>query len=167
MVRIPAWAQTATRQRVSAPAALLDDYDVATPGTLTITWDAFYSRVKAGYDRSFPAAGLNLGLTRWIDLSFSSSLAKSRFERFGTTATGDSYVAAKVRVLGEGRRRPGVAFQPVLEVLGRASLANNVLAPDKVNAVLSGMVGKSFKYLRIYNHSGYFTRGIFFSSAQM
>ena len=49
--------------------------------------------------------------------------------------------------------------------MGRPSLANNLLAPSKVNGIFSGIVGKSFDHVRVYNHSGYFTRGIFFSSA--
>ncbi len=158
-------AQASQTRRLTVPGALLDDYEVSTPGAFTMTWSAYYSRLPAGDDRTVPGVDLELGLTPWLDLSASASLARSRFEQFRITSTGDSYISAKLRVLKEGRRRPGVAFQPVLEVLGRTSLANNLLTPDKVNGVLGGIVGKSFDYFRVYNHSGYFTRGIFFSSA--
>lgn len=163
----PALAQTLEGRRISAPGALLDDYEVVTPGTLTVTLGAFYGRVQAGHDRALPAADLRLGLTRRLDVGLSGSLAKTRFEEFGTTAPGDSYVSATVMALPEGRRRPGIAFQPVLEVLGRPSLANNALAPRKVNAVFGAMVGKSFDHFRIYSHTGYFTRGIVFSGAAL
>lgn len=162
-----ALAQITAQRRVSAPGGLLDDYEVTAPGTLSISLGVFYTRVNAGDDRAFPTADLSLGLSQRVDLNVSTSLTKSRFERFGTTAPGDSYLSAKFVVLPEGRRRPGVSFEPILEVLGRPSLANNALSPNKVNAVFGGLVGKSFNSFRIYNHSGYFTRGIFFSSAAL
>ena len=153
-----------TLARLKAPAALLDDYDVVAPGTLGITWSAFYNRLPLGDDRTLPSVDLTLGLLPWWDVSASASLTRSRFESFRTTAPGDYYVSTKVRILKEGRRRPGLALQPAFEVLGRSSLANHLLAPHKLNGVLGGMVGKSFDSFRIYNHTGYFTRGIFFTS---
>jgi len=154
-----------TPRRLSAPGAMLDDHEVAAAGTLTATLDAFYGRVNAGFDRALPALDLTLGLTKRLDVSLSGSLSKNRYESFRTTAPGDSYIAAKVLVVPEGRHRPAVTFQPVLEVLGRPSLANNLEPPGKVNGVFGGIVGKSFDHFRVYNHSGYFTRGIFFTSA--
>ena len=163
---LPVWSLAqSSGQRLSAPGALLDDHDLATPGTLTLTLGAFYGRVNAGFDRALPAADLSLGLTRRLDLGVSGSLTKNRFETFGTTALGDTYISARVLLIPEGNRRPALTFEPVLEILGRPSRANNVLAPDKVNGVFGGIVGKSFDHFRIYDHSGYFTRGIFFTSA--
>ena len=154
------------RKRVSAPGALLDDYEVAEPRTITFTLGAGYVKVPAGHDVWMPSSDLSIGLTRWMDVSIYSSITKVSFEGFRTTAMGDAYINAKFVVLREGQRRPGIAFQPVLEVLGRPSLANNPLAPDKVNAAFGGLVGKSlWDRVRVYNHSGYFTRGIVFTSS--
>ncbi len=156
------------RRRVSAPGALLDDYEVVEPRSITFTFGAGYLKVPSGYDVWMPSSDLSIGLTRWMDVSLFSSVSKNSFETFRTTAMGDAYINAKFVLLREGPRRPGIALQPALEVLGRPSLANNPLAPNKVNAAFGGMLGKNIRdTVRIYSHSGYFTRGIVFTSAAM
>ena len=166
----PAQAQavdaSGARKRVSTPGALLDDYEVAEPRSITFTFGAGYVKVPSGYDVWMPSSDLSIGLTRWMDVSVYSSLTRVSFEDFGTTAVGDAYINAKFVVLREGPRRPGIAFQPVLEVLGRPSLANNRLAPDKLNGAFGGLIGKNlWETFRVYNHTGYFTRGIVFTSS--
>lgn len=157
-----------SRRRVFAPGALLDDYEVVEPRSVTFTFGAGYVKVPSGWDVWMPSSDLSIGLTRWMDVSLYSSVSKTSFDFFRTTAVGDSYINAKFTVLKEGPGRPGIAFQPVLEVLGRPSLANNRLAPNKVNAVFGGMIGKNlWDTFRVYNHTGYFTRGIVFTSAAM
>lgn len=166
--RAQSFDSSGPRKRISAPGALLDDYEVAEPGSFSFTFAAGYLKVPNGYDVWMPASDLSIGITRWMDISLYSSVSKNSFDTFRTTALGDSYINARFVVLREGRRRPGIAFQPVLEVLGRPSLANNPAAPDKVNAAFGGMIGKNlWQTVRVYNHSGYFTRGIAFSSAAM
>ncbi len=157
-----------TRPRVSSPGALLDDYEIVEPRSITFTFGAGYVKVPSGWDVWAPSADFSMGLTRWMDISMYSSVSKTSIETFRTTAVGDSYINAKFILLKEGPGRPGIAFQPVLEVLGRPSLANNPLAPNKVNAVFGGMVGKNlWETIRVYNHTGYFTRGIVFTSAAL
>jgi len=159
---------TEPTRRVSAPGALLDDYDVVEPRSFTFSVGAGYVKVPFGYDVWMPATAINIGLTSRVDIGLYSSVAKVAFEDFKTTAKGDSYLNAKIVLVKEGARRPGIAFQPVLEVLGRPSLANNALAPKKVNAAFGGIIGKSlWDNIRVYNHTGYFTRGIVFTSAAM
>jgi len=155
-----------SRKRIFAPGALLDDYEAAEPGSVTVSLGGGYYKVLAGYDVAMPWADITIGLTRRISLSANSSFSRSVFELFRTNAVGDAYVNAKFVLLAEGRRRPGVAFEPVLEILGRPSLANNLLAPDKYNAAFGGILGKNlWDTFRVYSHSGYFTRGIVFTSA--
>jgi len=157
-----------TRRRVFSPGALLDDYEIVEPRSITFTFGAGYVKVPSGWDVWMPSADLSVGLTRWMDISVYSSVSKTNFDFFRTTAVGDSYINAKFILVKEGPGRPGIAFQPVLEVLGRPSLANNPLAPNKVNAVFGGMVGKNlWETIRVYNHTGYFTRGIVFTSAAL
>ncbi len=154
------------RRRVSTPGALLDDYETVEPRSFTFTFGAGYLKVADGWDLWAPSSDLSIGITPWMDVSIYSSVTKVVFDTFRTTAVGDSYINAKFIVLREGGRRPGIAFQPVLEVLGRPSLANNSLAPGKVNAAFGGIIGKNlWETVRVYNHSGVFTRGIVFSSA--
>lgn len=164
---VPAvFAQTSSQKRLAVPGAMLDDYEPTERGVLAVTFGAGYSKVPAGYDTWYPSGDFNLGLTKWLDIGISGSMSKSVFQDFQTTALGDSYISSKIRLLKEGKRRPGIAFQPVLEILGRPSLAQNALAPNKVNGAFGVIVGKNLHdWLRVYNHSGYFTRGIFFSSA--
>lgn len=154
--------------RLQAPTALLDDYDGLPPGTLSITTGGGYAKVPVGFDATVPSFDLAFGLTRRISLHYSSGYVQSAYESFRITAMGDAYVSGKIVLLREKKHRPGVAFEPVLEILGRPSLAENLLAPSKVNGAFGGIVGKEFyDTIRIYNHSGYFTRGIMFSSTAL
>lgn len=167
-----AWGQasapTEPRRRMSAPATLLDDYAIAEPGSFNFTAGAGYTKVPAGFDASLPSFDLSIGLTQRVAVGFSSGFAKSAYDLFRISALGDAYIDAKVVLLRESKRRPGIAFQPVLEILGRPSLAQDSLAPAKVNAAFGGMIGKElWDTVRVYNHSGYFTRGIVFSSAAL
>lgn len=162
---VAAAQETGPPRRVSTPGALLDDYEVVEPRSFTFTFGGGYVKVPFGHDVWLPSHDISVGLTPWLDISAYTSVTKVSFEQFRTTAVGDAYINAKFIVLKEAKGRPGVAFQPVLEVLGRPSLANNPLAPAKVNGAFGGMVGKNlWQSIRVYNHSGYFTRGIVFSS---
>ncbi len=157
-----------TGQRMTVPAILLDDYDPVARGMVSMTFAGGYYRVVGGHDVSLPAMDVHIGLTSRLDIGVSTSLARTKFEDFQTTALGDAYIDAKIVLLKEGKRRPGLAFEPMLEILGRPSLANNPLAPNKVNAAFGGIIGKSLgDNFRVYNHTGYFTRGIVFSSAAL
>lgn len=159
---------TESGRRISSPGAMLDDYETAEPGTVSFTVGGGYWKVSAGRDISLPATTIQFGLTRWLEVQASSSLARTQFEEFRTTAMGDAYISAKVALLHEGKHRPGIAFEPMLEVLGRPSLADNALAPKKYNAAFGGIIGKNIAdTVRLYNHSGFFTRGIAFSSTAL
>ncbi len=153
------------RRRVSSPIAFYNDADPATPGMLNVSTYFSYHRVPAGRDYAWPGASFNAGLHRRVDVSMSMGVVRSEFEDSRIDAFGDTLIAAKVLLFGEGRRRPALALNPMIEILGRPSIQDNPLAPDRVNYVLPLAVQKSFDEFRVYYMAGYLTRGIAFNSA--
>jgi hypothetical protein len=156
--------QAQQKRRVSAPISFYDDAEISMPGVLNVSEYFSYTKVPAGRDLSFPSTYLALGLNRRVGVEGSFSYASSQFEESRINALGDSSVAVKLLVFPEGKRRPALALNPMLEVLGDASIADNPLAPGRVNYVLPLVFQKSFDYYRIYSMAGYLTRGIVFDS---
>lgn len=152
------------KRRVSAPIAFYDDADIGTPGTINVAEYFSYTKVPAGRDLSFPSTYVSLGLNRRLGVAAGFSYARSQFEESRINALGDALFRVKVLVVPEGKRRPAVAVEPMVEVLGRASIADNPLAPDRVNYVLPFVLQKSFESCRMYYMAGYLTRGIVFNS---
>ena len=152
------------RHRVSSPIALYDDADPAPRGTLSVGSYFAYGKFVAGQDTSAPSLYLNLGVHRRFDVSGDVAFVRSEFERSRVNGIGDSYFGAKILILSEGRRRPALAVKPMIEILGRPSIADNVLAPSRVNFVPSLLAQKSFDNYRVYYMGGYITRGILFQS---
>lgn len=158
------FSQAQEKRRVSSPIAFYDDADISMPGVLAVSEYFSYTKVPAGRDVSFPSTYFSLGFNKWLGVSGSTSYARSQFEESRINAVGDTYVGVKFLVLPESRRRPALALKPTLEVLGDASIADNPLAPGRVNYVFPLVVQKSFDYYRIYNMAGYLSRGIIFDS---
>jgi hypothetical protein len=159
----PAPAQQ--KRRVSSPIAFYNDADPAPAGVLNITEYFSYHKVPAGRDMAAPSTYFSLGLHRRVDVTGGLSYVKSQFEESRINAVGDSYVGAKVLLFGEGRRRPALALNPLVEILGDASIADNPLAPERVNFVYPIVLQKSFDDFRLYSEAGYLSRGIVFASA--
>jgi hypothetical protein len=153
------------RRRVSAPSSFYDDADIPSLGWLSITEDFSYVRVPAGRALSFPSASISLAVSRRVGFSGTISYARSTYEDSRINAIGDSYAEVKLLLVPQHRRRPAVAFEPMIEVLGKASIADNPLAPDRVNYILPVILQASSDSFRLYNTSGYATRGIVFDSA--
>jgi len=160
-----AGAQSSTAgHRISAPISFYDDADPTERGMLSTSTSFSYVRVNAGRDIDGPSAYLSLGIHRRFDVSVDLARVNSTFEQTHTNSIGDSYIATKVLLLPEGRRRPALAVKPMLEVLGPASIRNDVLAPGRVNFVPSFIAQKSSDNYRFYYMGGYITRGILFQS---
>ncbi len=155
---------TGTRRRVSSPIAFYNDADPSAAGMLNVSEYYSYHRVLAGHDTAFPSTYLSLGLHRRVDVSGGVGWVQSQFEESRIDGIGDTYFGAKVLLVEEKGRRPAFAINPQIEVLGRASVADNPLAPDRVNFVFPAVLQKSLDYYRIYSMTGYVTRGIVFSS---
>jgi hypothetical protein len=164
-VSLPLLAQPAgERRKISSPIAFYDDADLTNPGMLGVSLYFSRGKVPAGGDTSFPSAYLSLGLHERVTVSASASYVRSTFERTQVNGLGDAYVGAKFLLMPEGKRRPALALKPMIEVLGEPSIADNLLAPDRLNYVLPLVFQKSFDYFRLYSMAGYATRGIIFDS---
>lgn len=163
MTAAPVFAQTQPH-RISSPMAVFEDADITAPGALSISQDFTYTRTYAGRDLSAPALSCELGLHPRIDVSVSSGYAASHFENFRASGLSDTYAGAKFLLVKEGRRRPALAVKPTLEVLGAPSIANNLLAPGRVNFLLPVAIQKTWTDTRVYYTGGYLTRGLQFHS---
>lgn len=159
------WGQeSGERRKVSAPLAFYDDADVSTPGAANVSEYFSYVKVPAGRDASFPCTYFSLGLTKRISVSGGFSYARSLFEDIRVNGAGDTYLGVKLLVVQENKRRPALALKPMVEFLGKASIADNPLAPNRRNYVLPFVLQKSSDYYRVYYMAGYVTRGIIFHS---
>jgi hypothetical protein len=157
-----AWAQET--HRVSSPISFFEDADLAAPGLMSISVDTGYARVYAGQDRSLPSAYLALGVNKRVEVSVGSGYARSQFEDFRVDGISDAYAGAKFLLRNQSRWLPAVAVKPMIEVLGTPSIANNLLAPKRVNFVLPLILQRSYDQWRVYYTGGYLTRGLQFHS---
>ncbi len=158
------YAQTAERRKVNSPIAFYDDADVSEPGAANVSSYYSYVKVPAGRDISVPCTYVSLGLSRRVSFSGGLGYARSTFEDDSVNGIGDTYFGLKFLVAPERKRKPALAVKPMLEVLGRASIADNPLAPDRVNYILPFILQKSSDCCRAYYTAGYVSRGILFNS---
>ncbi len=161
---LAAEAQTTTTRRISAPESFYDDASINDPGVVGVSMGAGYREVSAGHDFGAPSLDLSVGITRRLELNASSGYAKSRFEDLRISGLSDSYFSAKVLLVREGDRMPAIAIKPTIEVLGRPSVAYDLLAPARVNLMIPVAIEKSSSWSRTYLMAGYNTRGIAFAS---
>jgi hypothetical protein len=152
------------RRRISSPIAFYDDADISTPGMINVSQYFSYTKVPAGRDASFPSAYFSLGVNRRVGVMGTLSYARSQFEESRINGRGDSYFGAKFLIVPEGGRRPALAVEPMVEVLGDASIGDSPLSPDRVNYVFPLVLQKSFESYRVFYMAGYLTRGIIFNS---
>ena len=161
---LPGQQPPAVRRRVNAPTAFYDDAEIVAPGWINTGLYYSYTKVPAGRDLSFPSVYVAVGLNKRIGISGSTSYARSQFEDIQINARGDSFLAAKFLLLPEGERRPAVAVEPMIEMLGDASIGDSPLSPKRVNYIFPLILQKSFDSFRTYYTAGYLTRGIIFNS---
>jgi hypothetical protein len=159
---ILAWAQTT--HRVSSPISFFEDADLTTPGLMSISVDTGYARVYAGQDRSLPSVYFALGLNKRVEVSVGSGYARSQFEDFHVEGVSDTYAGAKVLLRNQRGWMPAIAVKPMIEVLGTPSIANNLLAPGRLNFVAPLILQRSSDQWRVYYMGGYLTRGLQFHS---
>ena len=157
-----AWAQTA--HRISSPISFFEDADLTAPGLMNISVDLAYSRVESGQDRSLPTADFALGLNKRVEVSLGSGYVRSQFEAFRVNGFSDTYAGTKILLSKQGRWLPALAVKPMLEILGTPSIANNLLAPARVNFVLPLILQRSYDQWRVYYTGGFLTRGLQFHS---
>lgn len=164
---LPGLAQVPTAEiprRISSPISFYDDADITKPGTINMSQDIEYARTVGGKDFAFPSSYFSAGLNKRLEVSGGIGYVRSQFEELRVNGLADTYIGGKVLLFAEGKRRPALAVKPTLEVLGAPSIANNLLAPGRVNFLLPFMVEKSFEQFRVYYTVGYLTRGLFFQS---
>lgn len=159
------WAQetNAPRRRLGTLGAFIDDAEATEPSYLVYGISTSYRRGPHNEDFDYVANDISYGLHRRVSLGVSFPVSNSRFEDIRTRALGDFYVSAKL-IARPPENGIGVAFEPTLEVLGKASVTKNNFAPTRVNAVLPIIVERSFDRFRLYGEAGYITRGTIFLS---
>lgn len=154
---------TAPRRRLGTLGAFIDDAETVEPGYLVYGISTSYRRGNHNEDFDFMGNDISYGLRPGFELTVSFPISNSRFEDLRVRALGDFYFGAKM-VIVPAERGLGIAFAPMLEVLGKPSLVRNEFAPTKVNAVLPLILQHSFERFRLYGEAGYITRGTAFVS---
>jgi hypothetical protein len=150
--------------RVATLAFFLDSVDTLEPGTIWFTNILTYRKAPAGKELDVPALGISFGVHRRVQVDFSIPYFRTQYgSDFRMSGLGDKFLSAKFRVLDPDSHAMGLAFEPVLEVLGKASLAAGDLGPKKYNVALPIILQKNFSRFSLYSETGYITRGAVFT----
>jgi hypothetical protein len=150
--------------RVATLAFFLDSTDTLEPGTIWLTNIFTYRKAPAGWELDIPALAASVGLTRRVQVDFSIPYFRTEYQSgFKMSGIGDKFLSVKVRVRDADSGGVGLAFEPVLEILGKASLAAGDLGPKKYNFALPLIVQKNFSRMNLYGEAGYITRGAVFA----
>ncbi|HEU0004597.1 MAG TPA: hypothetical protein VFS12_01285 [Terriglobia bacterium] len=150
--------------RVATLAFFLDSTDTLEPGTLWFTTVATYRKAPGGKELDIPALSVSFGLARRVQVDFSIPYFRTEYgSDFRMTGIGDKFLSAKIRLRDADSGKLGLAFEPVLEILGKGSLAAGELGPKKYNVALPIIVQKNFSRFNLYSEAGYITRGAVFA----
>jgi len=150
--------------RVATLAFFLDSTDTLEPGTVWFTNVFTYRKAPGGKEIDIPAVGVSFGLARRVQVDFSIPYFRTQYgSDFRMNGIGDQFLSAKVRVRDADSGGLGIAFEPVLEILGKGSLAAGELGPKKYNVALPVIVQKNFSRFNFYSEAGYITRGAVFA----
>jgi hypothetical protein len=149
--------------RVATLAFFLDSTDTLEPGTVWFTNVFTYRKAPGGKEIDEPAFAVSFGLARRVQVDFSIPYFRTEYGTdFRMNGIGDKFLSAKIRVRDADSGGLGIAFEPTLEILGKASLAAGELGPKKYNVALPIIVQKNFSRCNLYSEAGYITRGAVF-----
>ena len=150
--------------RVATLAFFLDSVDTIEPGVVWISNIFTYRKSPSGKELDVPALAVSYGLNRRLQVDFSIPYFRAEYgPDFQLNGMGDSFLSAKIRAIDSDSHPLGVAFEPVLEILGNASLAAGDQGPKKYNLALPIILQKNFSHLNFYGEAGYITRGAVFA----
>jgi len=150
--------------RVASLAFFLDSTDTVEQGSMWVGTTFTRRQTPTGEELDIPALTLSYGLLRQIQLDFSIPYFKAQYgPDFQLDGIGDGFLSAKFRVLDADSKPLGLAFEPTLEILGKASLAAGDLGPEKYNWAFPVILQKNFPHLNLYGEAGYITRGAIFA----
>ena len=150
--------------RVASLAFFLDSTDTIERRSISLGTTFTRRQSPTGEELDIPALSISYGLLRQIQVDFSIPYFKAEYgPDFRLDGIGDSYLSAKFRILDADSRPLGLAFEPTLEILGKASLAAGDLGPRKYNWVFPVILQKNFSHLNLYSETGYITRGAIFT----
>lgn len=150
--------------RVATLAFFLDSVDTLEPGTVWLTNIVTYRKAPEGKELDIPALGVSFGLSRRVQVDFSIPYFRAQYgSDFRMNGVGDKFLSAKIRVVDADSHAVGLAFEPVLEILGKGSLAAGELGPEKYNVALPVILQKNFSRFNLYGEAGYITRGAVFA----
>jgi hypothetical protein len=150
--------------RVASLAFFLDSTDTIEQRSISLGTTFTRRQSPTGEELDIPALSISYGLLRQIQVDFSIPYFKAEYgPDFQLDGIGDSFLSAKFRVLDADSRPLGLAFEPTLEILGKASLAAGDLGPRKYNWAFPVILQKNFTHLNLYGEAGYITRGAVFT----
>ncbi|MEW5977605.1 MAG: hypothetical protein AB1898_17565 [Acidobacteriota bacterium] len=144
---------------ISTLAFFLDSTDTLEPHAVWISNILTYRQAQDGKEIDLPALAVSYGIHSEIQVSFSIPYFRSKYgSDFRINGIGDKFLSVKFQALNADRRPIGLAFEPVIEILGKGSLAAGELGPGKYNLALPILVQKNFERFSLFGEAGYITR---------
>jgi len=141
----------------------LEDADVLEARTAILGISVGRWQGIGGGQTDGPVLDANYGLTDFLQVSLSLPYYWAKDDSgFQAHGRGDSYLAAKFRLLDASESPVGIAISPTLEVLSDAAISDASLQLKRVNWALPVSVQIGSSGTRAYVSFGYFSRGAAF-----
>jgi hypothetical protein len=149
--------------RVRTFGAWLDDASALQPGEawLALSMSKWSMPVATGADA--PVVDLSVGVAPGVQVSVTLPYFRVS-DRAGNSLNGlgDMYVASKIVLRDAATKSFGVSIGPTLEYLSQTSTTGTGL--NRINWILPLNLERRLAIGRVYGSTGYFSRGVFFTS---
>jgi hypothetical protein len=149
--------------RVRTLGGWLDDASALAPGEawLALSVTRWKMPIATGIDA--PVVDASMGLSRRVQASITVPYFRVTDRDGGNfSGIGDLYIGSKIVLRDAATHTFGISAGPTLELLSTTSTTGTGL--NRVNWILPVNVERRFSIGRVYASSGYFTRGVFFTS---
>jgi hypothetical protein len=156
-------ASTPAGVRVRTLGGWLDDASALAPGEawLALSVSKWKMPVATGIDA--PVVDASMGLSPHVQASITVPYFRVSDRDGGSfSGIGDMYLGTKIVLRDAATHTVGISVGPTLELLSTTSTTGTGL--NRVNWILPVNIERRFGIGRVYASTGYFTRGVFFTS---
>jgi hypothetical protein len=144
-------------------AAWLDDAETLAPGAATIGLSIGRAESLDGGETDAPVVNAAVGVSSRLQLSVSLPFYWASYnDGYNASGLGNTYVAAKVKLVDPNQHAVGLAVAPMLEILSDAAVSDTTLGLSRVNWALPVSVQVTRGPTRVFATTGYFSRGAVF-----
>jgi hypothetical protein len=144
-------------------AAWLDDAETLAPGAATIGLSIGRAESLDGGETDAPVVNAAVGVSSRLQLSGSLPFYWASYnDGYAASGRGNTYLAAKAKIMDPNQHKVGLAVAPMLEILSDASVSDTSLGLSRVNWALPVSVQVTRGLTRVFATTGYFSRGAVF-----